>query len=48
MKETGSGTPLLRARGLRRILNGRVLWQDLNLDVCAGESLALTGSEWTA
>ncbi len=42
MKEIKSGV-LMQARNLRRTLNGRTLWQDLNLDLCAGESVALTG-----
>lgn len=35
--------PLLAGRGLQRTLEGRVLWQDLELTVDAGECLAVTG-----
>lgn len=34
---------LLSARGLGRSLGQRTLWQGLNLDLRAGESLAVTG-----
>lgn len=34
---------LLSASGLRRSVDGRALWQDLSLDVDAGESVAVVG-----
>lgn len=34
---------LLSARGLGRSLGQRALWRGLSLDLCAGESLAITG-----